>query len=211
MKRRTKFACLTLVMAVAMAWTATSAQALEWIVEGAPLKLNEKRPVSCGAFGPLEFETEQFGALVRVRFEEAECQEFVIWNTEGKLEREALSSGEVEFGEGSTNIPGCTPNLTTETWAGKAKLFGGLGTGTGVTYSAPGEVLGVLHMVGAACPLVGGFVIEGTLVAEVPEVNVLVPNPVAFRFGPGIEEATGDLITINEEPTIFAGTLNFTL
>lgn len=210
MKRRTKFACLTLVMAVAMAWTATSAQALEWIVEGAPLKLNEKRAVTCEQSGAQDMATEQFGAVIQIEFRKAECKEFVIWNTEGKAEREALSSGKVKFSEGASNILGCTPELTTETLAGKAKLFAGLGTKTGVTYSGAPNI-GVLHMAGAGCAIAGEYLIQGTLVAEVPEVNVLVPNPVAFRFDPAVEAVTGDLITVNEEPATFEGLLDFTL
>lgn len=225
MKRSTKFACLTLVMAVAMAWAANAAQAeIKWIVEGKALPENEKHKVTCqlpineesGKPEPFTIETVQFGAELDLEFKEAACEEWVIWNSKG----EALSLGRLKLGKGSVNVANCSVEdpgkgagtVTSESLSGNLVEFAGLTSGLGSTYKpAAGTAMAVIHIVGGACAVAGAYTVTGTDVAEVPPLNVLTPNPIAFLFNLGIEEATGDHLKINKKAAIATGTLDFYL
>ena len=201
MKRRLKVAGVTLVMAVVIGTTAASAQALEWIVEP-PLKLNEKHPVTCKGKGPMEIESIVAGAAVDLEFSQLKCSEnWVIWNTKGATEVEAYSLGKLELSEGivvgheaTCQIP--AGKVTTGELTGHAGIFAALETHTGVTYKAPvGELIAEFKVeakVGQKCPLAGTYQLKGMDVAEVPEVNELEPNPIAYRFNLAIEKRSAN-------------------
>jgi hypothetical protein len=214
MKRSTKLACLTLVMGVVMAWTATSAQALTWVVNDKNLPLDEDHPVTCEEVGPLDLEGEDFGTDLDFRFHRADCDEWEIWNTEVEMKPEALSLGTLELSEGEVvGFDTCElEDAVSEPITGRAALYPELGTKTGVTYWPRFEDLITLDVVaekGEACLIEGEYPVEGAVVAEVPEVDKFLPNPLPYDFDAEVEEITGDHLSIFEEPFSLEGNIDF--
>jgi hypothetical protein len=213
MKRRTKFACLTLVMAFAMASTATSAQALTWVVKGKILTPNEFHEVHCHQAEPFLIEGEAGGAEVDLEFAKVECQEWVIWNTmeqaysTGKL---ALTEGKV-LGALGKNCEVENGMVTTELLTGHAGEFPKLPAKFGVTYKpVVGETIAIIHfksIKGKVCALNGINVpLKGMDVAEVPELGEGV---LPYKFSFEIEEIVGERLIFGEEPASLDGIIHF--
>jgi hypothetical protein len=224
MKRSTKIAGLTLVMAIVMAWTATAAQAnIEWIVEGKAIPEGVHHKVECTLpinefleTEPLLIESEIFGVELEFEFDEAACEEWFIWNTKG----EAFSSGRLKLGKGTVNVPNCTVEqagkgagtVTSEPLSGHVGKFAALETELGITYkSTTGNDMAIIHVVGAGCAIKGNYALEGMDVAEVPPLNELTPNPIPFDFSLEIEELIGERLDLVEEPASIEGGLDFYL
>ena len=209
MRRVLRMVGTGLVIAIAFAAFAASAQAIEWSYEGKVLKEGEIKELPCSLEGSSQLETHVSGQLVKLNFTGVKCIGWKIQNKSGQ----AISNGKLEF----TGVTVLSPancsglsSLTTKSISGLALEEPKLGTGFGVRYvPEAGEETGwmTFELTGASCPIKTTIIPKGSDVAEVFAEETMVQP---YKFNSTVQSLTGSTLHVGTETAVLTGIVNFT-
>jgi hypothetical protein len=182
MRRTAGLVWLSLVLAIAVGATATSAQAYEWKSNGKVLEENVKKAVACGKSEQFTLTGTIVGTAVTIRFKEATCLKWEVWNKGGN----ALSLGGFELKEPAVSAPAncAIKPVKTKTLSGMVNPVAALPSKFGIKYTPQvGEILAEFTFEGALCALNEQEVaLKGSLFAE------LFTLPTEEGVGPEVPE-----------------------